>query len=115
MEFHELIPAFDARLAFTRGNRRFLERLDPASTCHLVVDMQNGFMREGALLEVPDARKVVPAINAISRGLRAAGGTVAYTSTYTNAGNQGATGVALTETVPANTTFNAAATTPLPS
>lgn len=39
------------------------------------------------------------------------GGTVAYTLSYANAGNQGATGVVLTETVPANTTFNAGAST----
>jgi hypothetical protein len=32
--------------------------------------------------------------------------------TYTNTGTQGATGIVLTETVPANTTFNAAASTP---
>jgi uncharacterized repeat protein (TIGR01451 family) len=41
----------------------------------------------------------------------APGGTVAYTLTYANAGNRGATGVVLTETVPANTTFNAGAST----
>ena len=40
------------------------------------------------------------------------GDTITYTLTYTNAGNQGATGVVLTETVPANTTFNVAASTP---
>ncbi len=39
------------------------------------------------------------------------GGTVAYTLSYANNGNQGATGVALNETVPANTTFNAGAST----
>ena len=33
------------------------------------------------------------------------GGTVTYTVAYANAGNQDATGVVLTETVPANTTF----------
>src|SRR5204862_2888934 len=32
---------------------------------------------------------------------------VVYTLTYTNNGSQGATGVTLTDTVPANTTFNA--------
>ncbi|MEZ5145347.1 MAG: SdrD B-like domain-containing protein [Acidimicrobiales bacterium] len=37
------------------------------------------------------------------------GGTVAYTLSYANTGNQGATGVVLTETVPANSTFNAGA------
>jgi len=41
----------------------------------------------------------------------APGGSVAYTLTYANAGNQGATGAVLTETVPANTTFNAGAST----
>jgi uncharacterized repeat protein (TIGR01451 family) len=41
----------------------------------------------------------------------APGGTVSYTLTYSNAGNRGATGVVLTETVPANTTFNAASST----
>lgn len=34
------------------------------------------------------------------------GGTVVYALTATNAGNQGATGVTLTDVVPANTTFN---------
>src|SRR5206468_9526629 len=41
----------------------------------------------------------------------AAGGTVAYTLTYANTGHRGATGVVLPETVPANTTFNAGAST----
>jgi large repetitive protein len=39
------------------------------------------------------------------------GGTVAYTLTYANGGDQGAAGVVLTETVPANTTFNSGAST----
>jgi uncharacterized repeat protein (TIGR01451 family) len=42
----------------------------------------------------------------------AAGGVVAYTLTYTNVGTTAATGVVITETVPANTTFNAAASVP---
>ena len=41
----------------------------------------------------------------------APGGTVAYTLTYANSGDPDATGVVLTETVPANTTFNAGAST----
>jgi large repetitive protein len=40
-----------------------------------------------------------------------AGATVTYTLTYANSGNRGATGVVLTETVPANTTFNSGAST----
>jgi uncharacterized repeat protein (TIGR01451 family) len=41
----------------------------------------------------------------------APGDTVAYTLTYANTGNRGASGVVLTETVPANTTFNVGAST----
>src|SRR5205085_2894938 len=41
----------------------------------------------------------------------APGGTVSYTLTYANSGNRGATGVVFTETVPANTTFDAGAST----
>lgn len=40
-----------------------------------------------------------------------AGGLISYTLTYTNTGNQAATGVTLTETVPANTAFVAAGST----
>ena len=39
------------------------------------------------------------------------GGTVAYTLSYANNGNQNATGAVLNETVPANTTFNSGAST----
>lgn len=40
------------------------------------------------------------------------GGTIAYLLTYNNTGNIGTSGTVLTETVPANTTFNSAASTP---
>ena len=40
------------------------------------------------------------------------GGTVVYSLNYSNSGSQGATGVVITETLPANTTFNAASSTP---
>ena len=49
--------------------------LDPARTAHVVVDLQNGFMAEGAPLEVPTAREIVPNVNRISAALRDAGGT----------------------------------------
>ena len=38
-------------------------------------------------------------------------GTIIYTLTYSNTGTQGASGVVITETLPANTTFNAASST----
>ncbi len=40
------------------------------------------------------------------------GGTVAYTLSYQNVGDQNATGVVITETVPANSSFNLAASSP---
>jgi uncharacterized repeat protein (TIGR01451 family) len=39
------------------------------------------------------------------------GGSVTYTLTYANTGNRGATGVVITETVPANSTFNSGSST----
>jgi uncharacterized repeat protein (TIGR01451 family) len=52
-------------------------------------------------------------INKTDGGVTTApGGVVAYTLTYTNVGGTTATGVVITETVPANTTFNATASAP---
>ena len=79
MQRYELAAAFQPRNLATRGPLHLLEQIDPKTTAHLVIDMQNGFMRPGAMLEVPDARAVVPQINAISGALRAAGGMVAFT------------------------------------
>ena len=45
-------------------------------------------------------------------GISAApGDSVVYVLSYANVGNQGATGTAISETVPANTTFNGVAST----
>lgn len=79
MQSYDFGPDIVSRIQATRGADRLIDRLDPATTAHLVVDLQDGFMREGALLEVPDARAVVPAVNAISKALRSAGGMVAFT------------------------------------
>ena len=70
------IPAeIVARAMRARGRDHIFERIDPARTAHIVVDLQNGFMAEGALVEVPTAREIVPNVNRISGALRAAGGT----------------------------------------
>lgn len=50
------------------------QSIDPAKTAHLIVDMQNGFVAEGAPVEVPEARGVVKEINRLSRAVRDAGG-----------------------------------------
>ncbi len=58
-----------------RGGAEFMfETLDLARTAHVVVDLQNGFMEEGAPVEVPAAREIVNDVNAISRAIRAGGG-----------------------------------------
>jgi ureidoacrylate peracid hydrolase len=49
--------------------------IDPAKTAHVVVDLQVGFMGDGAIAEVPVAREIVSQVNRISEALRAAGGT----------------------------------------
>jgi ureidoacrylate peracid hydrolase len=64
------------KLAATRGGvRNSFDVFDPARTAHLVVDMQNGFMEQGAPVEVPAARSIVDNINRLSRAIRATGGT----------------------------------------
>lgn len=63
------------RLKQERGGRlHVLDRIDPARTAHIVIDLQNGFMEPGAPVETPIAREIVPQVNAISRAVRAAGG-----------------------------------------
>jgi ureidoacrylate peracid hydrolase len=63
------------RLAAARGGvRNVFETIDPAHTAHLVIDMQNGFVEQGAPVEVPMARTISANINRISAAIRAAGG-----------------------------------------
>jgi ureidoacrylate peracid hydrolase len=69
-----LDPGLVTRLTQERGGRlHVIDRLDPARTAHIIVDMQNGFVEPGAPVEVPTAREIVPAVNRISQAARAAG------------------------------------------
>jgi ureidoacrylate peracid hydrolase len=75
----DLSPDLIERLRLERGERlHVLDSLDPKRTAHVVIDLQNGFMEEGAPVEVPVAREIVPNVNAISRALRASGGLVVF-------------------------------------
>ncbi|RDL37277.1 Uncharacterized protein BP5553_04710 [Venustampulla echinocandica] len=65
------------RVAWMRGGHHKII-VDPARTAHVVVDLQVGFMGEGALLEIPTARGIVENVNRVSRALRSAAGTIAY-------------------------------------
>jgi len=74
----ELDPAVVARVSQRRGGLHLYDRIDPARTAHIVVDLQNGFMAPGAVSEIGTAREIVPNVNRISTALRAAGGLVVY-------------------------------------
>ena len=55
------LPAYVAeRIALRRGSPHAFERIDPARTALVVVDLQNGFMAPGQPAEMPVARAVVP-------------------------------------------------------
>ena len=79
--------AVDHRAILARLGHRghFVEQLDPRRTAHLVIDMQHGFMAEGAPVEVAAAREVVGPINRISAALREAGGVNVFVQ-YTTPG-----------------------------
>lgn len=66
-----------------RGKLHIFEELAPAQTALLVVDMQNGFVAEGAAIETPSARAIVPNINRLAAAARASGALVVWIiSTY---------------------------------
>jgi ureidoacrylate peracid hydrolase len=67
-------PAIRARGILSLGDNPPARPLEPRRSAHLVVDLQNGFMEEGAPFELPVARAIVPAVNRISQALREAGG-----------------------------------------
>jgi len=68
----ELIERVRARA----GKEHPFDVIDPIRTALVVVDMQNYFVKEGFMGEVPKARDVVPSINKLSRSIRDAGGKV---------------------------------------
>src|SRR5215217_4021950 len=71
----EIAPEIAARAISWRGGRKTVfGDINPAKTAHIIVDLQNGFMLEGAAVEVPSARDIVANVNRISRAVRGAGG-----------------------------------------
>jgi ureidoacrylate peracid hydrolase len=66
-----------------RGHVQPFRSIEPRRTALLVVDMQTGFLEPRGAAEIPVAREIVPNINRLANGLRAAGGTVVWiVSTY---------------------------------
>lgn len=75
-----------ARVAARCGTAHPFARLDPRRTALVVVDMQNGYMREDiGHAYCAMAKHVVPAVNRLAGALRAAGGGVFWVRNYTNA------------------------------
>jgi ureidoacrylate peracid hydrolase len=66
-------PEIVARVLARRGRADWFDRLDPARTALVVIDMQTAFCAPDAPAEVPLARAIVPSINALTRSLRKLG------------------------------------------
>jgi ureidoacrylate peracid hydrolase len=73
-----LPPEVRARIIARRGRFHMFDRLDPARTALVVIDMQRAFCDLGAPVEVPLARAIMPNINALARTCRAAGVPVVW-------------------------------------
>ena len=56
------------------GREHIFETLDMSKVAHIIVDLQVGFCREGAAVEVPYTREIFGSVNRISQAVREAGG-----------------------------------------
>lgn len=70
------------RVVARRGREHVYADFDPTRTALVVVDLQNAFMMPGvAHSPCQEALDIVPNVNRIARGLRAAGGAVVWIQT----------------------------------
>jgi ureidoacrylate peracid hydrolase len=73
----ELSPDMVARVKKRRGGKlHAIERLDPATTALIVIDMQNAWVKKGMPAYTPYCEAIVPNINRLTAAMRAAGGSV---------------------------------------
>lgn len=72
-------PHIVERVRKVRGGDHIFDTLDMSRVAHVCVDMQVGFVAEGAPIEVPMTREITGTINAISAAVRAAGGVNVFT------------------------------------
>ena len=75
---HIRLPRWAVRRG--EGLNRF-DALVPGRTALVNIDMQRAFVDEGQIYGNPHARDVAPAVNALSRAMRAAGAPVIWTRT----------------------------------
>ena len=78
MERSDLAPGLAERIVRIRGRLHPFERIEPAKTALVVIDLQNVFMAEWSDYAVADARAVVPRVNRLAEALRRRGGTIAW-------------------------------------
>ena len=84
----EIRPEIIERVMARRGRLHLFERLEPAKTALIVIDMQNTFLRPGAPVEVPKGREIVANINRLSARLRGIGVPVVWV-TQANSSSDG--------------------------
>lgn len=57
-----------------------VDAVDPTRTAVIVVDMQHDFIAEGAPMETPAGRAIVPTVVELVNGARSAGATIVFTA-----------------------------------
>jgi ureidoacrylate peracid hydrolase len=67
------------RVRAQRGGDHIYQSLDMTKAAHVCVDMQAGFVAEGAPIEVPMTREIAGTINAIAEAVRQSGGVNVFT------------------------------------
>jgi ureidoacrylate peracid hydrolase len=78
MHTNAIYPSVIERVEQRRGRLQVFDSLNSKRTAHIVVDLQNGFMAQGAVAEIASARDIVPTVNRISDAVRRSGGLVVY-------------------------------------
>lgn len=66
------------RLMGRRGKLQIYDRIEPARSALIVVDMQNCFLAPGMPAELPVGREIVPNINRLAAAFRDSGGHVVW-------------------------------------
>ena len=73
----KLSPDIVARVTKRRGGKlHAIDRLDPAKTALIVIDMQNVWVKKGMPAYTPYCEAIVPNINRLAAAMRKAGGSV---------------------------------------
>jgi ureidoacrylate peracid hydrolase len=80
-DMHKVLmsPDLVARVMKRRGGKlHAIDRLEPAKTALIVIDMQNVWVKKGMLAYTPYCEGIVPNINRLAAATRGAGGTVIW-------------------------------------